>query len=69
MSYLWRNKQGVEYIFFRSTGIIGKYQKNQQKNRFFSKNGYKEGNRECSLCHPERRETKSRDPFGSNHLE
>lgn len=46
MSCLWRNKQGVEYIFFRSMGIIGKYQKNQQKNRFFSKNGYKEGNRD-----------------------
>lgn len=31
--------------FFRSTGIIGKYEKNQQKNRFFGENRYKGENR------------------------
>jgi len=41
MSCLWRNKQRIEYLFFRSTGIIGKYRKNQQKSRFFGENGYK----------------------------
>ena len=59
MSCLWRNKQGIEYIFLRSTGIIGKYRKNQQKSRFFRENGYKGGNREWDLCYPERSETKS----------